>query len=224
MFKIIEALASWAQRIFGDRIFIFAGGTILSLASSFFAPAISTFGLPATIILITGLGAITFLLLSLLWREHKENKGLRKAKEKKKVEFEDKIRCDIIVISDKCAVGEINLDQARKMIEARMAFLAEEIKEIKPVMKVLCGGDGEYSKDDYDKFYSLWKNFQPLQKNVANLLLTRAAPRIPIGEISKQAIKFLCSITDDDLETLKRQFRYVLRLPHLDVSQDLGDI
>ncbi len=108
------------------------------------------------------------------------------------------------------------------MIEARVAFVAEEIKAIKPIMKVLCGGNGEYSKDDYDKFYSLWKNFQPLQKNVSNLLLTRAAPRIPVGEISKQTIEFLSSITDDDLEVLKKQFRYVLRLPHQDTKSDIS--
>jgi len=211
-----DSWASWLQRIKeiidGDKIFW--GWTLMTFASSFIAPIKSSLELPLTIILFTGIGAAIFLIVSLLWREYKENKGLKNMKEQKNIEFEDKIRGDIIAISDKRALGEITIDQATKMIEARLAFMAEEIKAIKPVMMLLCSGDGEYSKDDYDKFYSLWKNFQPLQKNVSNLLLTRAALRIPTGEISKQAIEFLLSITDDDLEILKKQFKYVLRLPH----------
>jgi hypothetical protein len=178
--------------------------------------------LPLTIILFTGGGAALFLIVSLLWREYKENKGIKNAKEKKNIDFEDKIRGEIIDISDQRALGKIDIDQAKKMIEVRLAFAAEEIKAMKPVMIALCGGNGEYSKDDYDKFYSLWKNFQPLQTNVANLLLTRAAPKIPTGEISKQTIEFLSSITDGDLEVLKKQFKYVLRLPHQDTKTDIS--
>lgn len=213
-----DSWASWFERIretvTDDKTFW--GGMLMSFASSFIAPIKYILGLPLTIILFTGFGAALFLIISLLWRDYKENKGLKNMKEQKNIEFEDKIRSDIIVISDKCTIGEINHDQAKKMIEARVALVAEEIKAIKPLMKVLCGSDGEYSKDDYDKFYSVWKNFQPLQKNVANLLLTRATPRIPTGEISKQAIEFLLSITDSDLEILKKQFKYVLELPHQD--------
>ncbi len=214
-----DSLFSLGERIWEYKVYLVLG---TSFISSLFAPVAAVFGWPATIIMITSLASSSVLLLLSFCKEFCESGKLRSEKKRKDIEFEDKIRCDIITISDKRALGEITKDQAKKMIEARVAFVEEEIKAIKPIMTVLCGGDGEYSKNDYDKFYSLWKNFQPLQTNVANLLLTRAAPKIPTGEISKQTIEFLSSITDGDLEILKRQFRYVLRLPHLDVSQDLG--
>ena len=68
---------------------------------------------------------------------------------------------------------------------------------------------------------SLLEGLDPFSKKV-NSLIPRILEGIKNRSISKQAIVFLSSITDDDLEILKRQFRYVLCLPHLDVSQDLG--
>jgi len=205
-----NSLFSLGERIWKYKVYLLLG---ISFISSLFSHVAAVFGWPATIIIITSLVASSFLLLLSFWKEFSEGRELRNQRKRKDIEFEYRIRGDIINISDKCTIGEIRPDQAKKMIEARVTSVAEEIKEIYPIMKVLCGGD-EYSKDDYDKFYSLWKNFQPLQKNVANLLLTRAAPRIPTGKISKQAIEFLSSITDDDLDILKEQLKYVLQLPH----------
>jgi hypothetical protein len=50
----------------------------MSLTSSFFAPVISVFGLPATIIIITGLSSSSFFLLLLVWNEFNQRREIRK--------------------------------------------------------------------------------------------------------------------------------------------------
>lgn len=133
------------------------------------------------------------------------------------------MRDEIINIVVKCALKGINQSQSKDMIDARMLFANKELKnKLKPLMNGFCGGDGQYSDEEYDKFYCLWKDFQPFQKEINKLLLYKVAPKIKIKTISKQAIKFLSSITDDDLEILKEQFRYVIKIPHLNISEDLA--
>ena len=56
------------------------------------------------------------------------------------------------------------------------------------------------------------------------LLATKATKAIQNGSISKQSIEFLSSITDDDLEILKKQFKYVLCLPHQDTKAGLSSV
>jgi hypothetical protein len=68
MFKLIEksdAIASWLQRIFGDKIF--AIGTISSAVSPFWNPLTATIGLFPTIVASTGIGLVIFLGASILW-------------------------------------------------------------------------------------------------------------------------------------------------------------
>ncbi len=70
MFKSIsksDAIASWAQRLFGDKIF--AGGTLLSFASSFWNPIVATIGLLPAIVFSSGIGMVVFLSISVLWEK-----------------------------------------------------------------------------------------------------------------------------------------------------------
>lgn len=69
--------------------------------------------------------------------------------------------------------------------------------------------------------YKLLEEFDPFVEKV-NLLFPKILEAIKNNSISKQSVRFLSSITDDDLEVLKKQFRYVLRLPHQDTKSDIS--
>ncbi len=115
-----DSLFSLGERIWEYKVYLVLG---MSFISSLFAPVAAVFGWPATIIIITSLSSSSVFLLFSSCKEFYESRNLRSEKKRKDIEFEDKIRCDIIGISDKCTIGEINPDQARKMIEVRVAFV-----------------------------------------------------------------------------------------------------
>lgn len=205
----IDSLSSLLEKIWKYKVHLGIG---ISFISSLFAPIVSVLGWPATIIFITCLGSCSFLLLLFVIRRITEYKDFKQC--------EDKIKNEIIDIADKYDLEEISQEQSRNMIDTRMIFANQELKrKLEPLMKRFCGED-QYSDDDYDKFYCLWKDFQPFQREVNNLLLYKVAPKIKTGEVSKQTIKFLSSITDIDLEILKKQFKYVLKIPHKDDKSD----
>lgn len=101
------------------------------------------------------------------------------------------------------------------------AALMPEAKRslVEQVAKTRIGENATQSQKS--AIHTLLGRFDPFSEKV-NSLIPRILEAIKNKSISKQSVEFLSSISDEDLEILKRQFRYVLRLPHLDVSQDLG--
>ena len=219
-----DSWASWLQRIKeiidGDRAFW--GWTLMTFASSFIAPIKSILGLPLTIILFTGAGAAIFLIVSLLWKEFNHKRELKKEEEISDI----KLNCDRAKKIDGILIRATNSKPAEQIqLYNHVMVLTRDFPEIKKqrtieVARKVCGEN--VTQEQQSTIYTLLEKYEPFRDKVNELLATKGLEAIKKNLLSKQSVEFLSSITDEDLEILKRQFRYVLRLPHLDVSQDLG--
>lgn len=90
---------------------------------------------------------------------------------------------------------------------------------IENVAKIKIGENATQSQKS--SIYTLLGEFDPFSEKV-NLLIPKILEAIKNNSISKQSVKFLSSITDDDLDILKKQFKYVLKLPHKDDKSDVS--
>ncbi len=75
----IDSLSSLFEKIWEYKAYAVVA---ISFISSFFAPVISTLGLPATIIVVTSLGSSPLLVLLLLYKEFNQKKEIKKEEEK----------------------------------------------------------------------------------------------------------------------------------------------
>lgn len=220
LIDISDSIASWLQRIFGDKIF--AGGTIMSFAASFLAPMISTFGLAATVILITGLGSSTFLLLSLLRKELSYKRELKKEEEISDI----KLNCDRAKEIDGILIRATNSKPVEQIqLYNQAMILMRDFPEIKKqrtieVARKFCGEN--VTQEQQSTIYTLLEKYEPFRDKVNELLATKGLEAIKKNLLSKQSVEFLSSITDKDLESLKKQFKYVLKIPHEDDKSDVS--
>lgn len=100
------------------------------------------------------------------------------------------------------------------------ALMPEDKKSlVEQVAKTRIGGNATQSQKS--AIHTLLERFEPFSEKV-NLLIPRILEAIKNKSISKQSVEFLSSISDDDLEVLKKQFKYVLRLPHQDTKTDIS--
>lgn len=212
-----DSLASLLERFWEYKAY---GVIAMSFISSFFAPLISILGLPATIIIVTGLGSSSLLVLLLLWKEFNQKKEIKKEEEKSNIELNQKREEKI----DGILIEATNSNPTDKIkLYSQVVMLARDLPEIKKqrteeISKRICGDNA--TQEQKSVIYTLLEKYEPFRDKINKLLATKVVEAIKEGSISKQSIEFLSSITDKDLEIIKEQFRYVLQLPHKDISSE----
>jgi hypothetical protein len=88
-------------------------------------------------------------------------------------------------------------------------YLPEYKKKItEDVAKQVCGENA--TQEQKSIIYTILSKYEPFRVEVNKLLETKGMEAIKHSQISKLAIDFLTSITDDDLAIIKKQFKYVM--------------
>lgn len=219
-----DSWASWLQRIKeiidGDRTFW--GWTLMTFVSSFIAPIKSILGLPLTIILFTGAGAAIFLIVSLLWKEFNHKRELKKEEESSDI----KLNCDRAKEIDGILIRATNSKPVEQIqLYNQAMILMRDFPEIKKqrtieVARKFCGEN--VTQEQQSTIYTLLEKYEPFRDKVNEILATKGLEAIKKNLLSKQSVEFLSSITDKDLESLKKQFKYVLKIPHEDDKSDVS--
>ncbi len=136
---------------------------------------------------------------------------------------------------DKCRSGEITKQELRQDIVLGFKFLEcfdetrqEEILRWALEIEMDIKKDSDFTNDEYDIYREIVSYLLNNRQKEVKILLKKAAKKINSQElsISKEAIDFITSITDEKLKTLKEMFRYVVGngiLEYKDVAQDFDN-
>ncbi len=213
-----DSLFSLGERIWEYKVYLVLG---MSFISSLFAPVAAILGWPATIIIITSLSSSSVLLLLSFWKEFNHKRELRKEEEISDI----KLNCDRAKEIDGILIKATNSKPVEQIqLYNQAMILIRDFPEIKKqrtieVARKICGEN--VTQEQQSTIYTLLEKYEPFRDKVNELLATKGLEAIKKGRLSKQSVEFLSSITDGDLEILKKQFKYVLQLPHQSKKLDL---
>ena len=212
-----DSWASWLERlqnfVVGSKIF--SGGILMVFASSFITPITSILGLPLTVILFTGTGAAIFLIVSLLWKEFSDNREVKKKERMSDIKLNCERAKEVDGILIRATTNSNPVERIKLYNQA--IVLIRDFSEIKKqrtieIAKTICGE--KVTQEQQSIIFTLLEKYEPFRDKINKLLATKGLEAIKNNQLSKQSVEFLSSITDKDLELLKKQFKYVLQLPH----------
>jgi hypothetical protein len=196
---------------------------IMTVIFSYISQAVEYWGYNLILISLLLIGYLWFAFLILVdrYKLAKQRRINEKEGNKRQMDEDSAQKQEIIRLISKTplknTVEQASLSMKLKMLAPLLSestrILVEDIARIK------IGENATQSQKS--SIRTLLEGLDPFNEKV-NLLIPKILEAIKNRSISKQAIVFLSSITDDDLEILKKQFRYVLRLPHQDIKSDIS--
>ncbi len=146
----------------------------------------------------------------LQWAENKKinNEELKRKQEDIDIELnkEREQKIDDILIQAISSENSIVLYKQCMILARGMPEYKKKITE--DTARQICGENA--TEEQKSTIYTLLDKYEPFRDDVNRLLQTRGMEAIKNNVISKQAIEFLTSITDNDLGILKKQFMYVV--------------
>ncbi len=207
----------------GERIWKYKDCLVLGIGfiSSFFAPVALVFGWPATIVIITSLLSSSVFLLLSFWKKFNDTREIKKEERIGDIKLNRKRAKEV----DGILIRATNSNPVEKIKFYNQAMiLIRDFSEIKKqttieIAKTICGKN--VTQEQQSTIYTLLEEYEPFRDKINKLLATKGLEAIKNNQLSKQSVEFLSSITDKDLEILKKQFKYVLQLPHQNLRAGL---